>query len=976
MVNIPPEIRKLKGFEELRMFRNHARDSYNSWKHRAINKVKQLRESRLMEFVKQDYKLTESEKKELYESIINQNVSNLDIENFNDNTPLVSIIIVNRNGCKYLKKLFANFEENIQYPSYEIIVVDNASSDESVPFLEDLLASLPLQIIKNKENESFSKSNNQAARISNGKYLLLLNNDVVPTYGWLNQMMKSQLQSDNVGAVGAKLVYPDCSNSRYNRQKSFKIQHTGISFHEENGFIKPYNRYNGNIFKVQDEMDEPRAAVTAAALLVGKDIYFQVGGLDEGYNYGYEDVDFCLKLLKKGYTNIYSPKALLFHYEFGTQENNKNEEVKKRRLNNMKLFNERWNNWLRRELLMDKLYCNFLFSEKPLKVVFVVTETGENSSAGDYFTALSLGKSFQKFGWKIDFLSRIEYKQKDWYEVDRDFDVLISLLDAYDISRIRSKNNLLIKIAWPRNWLNRWISHPNFMDFDIVMATSETACSYIEEKTGMKSFLLPLATDPDIFNSSVGENEKWKCDYCFPGSYWKFPREIMDMLEPESLAYTFKLYGKNWDEFYKLKDYYEGFVNYHNMPQLYKSTKVVLDDANSATKEFGSVNSRVFDAIACGVLVVTNGDLGAEETFKGMLPVYKSREDLNKILEYYLSNEDERQAKIRQLKEFVLSYHTYDQRAQKIKDILENYILKKKIAIKIPAPNWNEVYEWGDYYVSLGLKKEFQRKGYEVILQVLPEWSGEDDARCDVVIVLRGLSRYHPKEQHFNIMWNISHPDEVTIEEYNQYQHVFIASDFWAQKIAQEVDVPVEAMLQCTDPEIFYPDHDDKYNHDLLFVGNSRKVYRKILRDLLPTDKDLAVYGTNWKGFIDKKYIKGEQIPNKELRKAYSSCKILLNDHWEDMMEKGFISNRIFDAFSCGAFIISDKVKGAEDVFGDAIVTYEDREELKLLIEDYLNNKKKRLDKSQNSLTNVINEHTYQKRVERVSNLLMNELYH
>ncbi|MBI4813208.1 MAG: glycosyltransferase [Methanobacterium sp.] len=942
MVKVPPQVRQLKGFEELRRFRNHVRDSYNSWKHRTVSRVNRLKESQLMEFIKQDYKLTESQKKELYESIINQSAASIDLENFNNDAPLVSIVIINRNGLKYLKRLFDDFVEKIQYPAYEIIVVDNASQDESLPFLEDVSESLPLKIIKNTENVSFSRSNNQAAEIAKGEYLLLLNNDVEPTYGWLNQMMKSALQSDDVGAVGAKLVYPDCSGSRYNRRNSYKVQHTGIAFREEDGFIKPYNRGNGEVFQVKDEQDEPRAAVTAAALLVAKDKYFQVDGLDEGYVYGYEDVDFCLKLIQKGYRNIYSPK--------------------------IKLFREKWGKWLRRELLMDKLNCNQLLSSKPLKVAFVVTETGENSSAGDYFTAMSLGKSFQKFGWEIDYLSRTE--SEDWYKVDRDVDVLISLLDAYDIRKIRSKNNLLIKLAWPRNWLSRWISHPDFMDFDLVMATSETACRYIEGKTGMKTDLLPLATDPETFNPLVEGNEKWECDYCFTGSYWKDPREIVDIVDPESLPYTFKLFGKNWDEFEKLKDYYEGFVNYQDMPKVYRSTKIVVDDANRVTKEYGSVNSRVFDAIASGVLVVTNGDLGAEETFKGILPVYKSKEELKELLDCYLSHEEERKSKINELQEFVLSQHTYDQRAEKIKSCLESYILKRKMAIKIPAPNWDEVEEWGDYYLALGLKKELEKGDCEVILQVLPEWDGDGDARCDTVLVLRGLSRYQPKEQHFNIMWNISHPDEVTIEEYNQYQHIFIASQFWAEEIAQKVDVPVEAMLQCTDPELFYPDHDDKYKHDLLFVGNSRGVHRKIIKDLLPTEEDLAVYGAGWEGLIDKKYIKGEHIPNNELRKAYSSCKILLCDHWDDMREKGFISNRLFDGVAASAFVVSDHVKGVEDIFGDNLVTYANPKELKLLVEKYLNNETERKEKSEADKKITINKFTYKNRAEQILQII------
>jgi len=176
--------------------------------------------------------------------------------------------------------------------------------------------------------------------------------------------------------------------------------------------------------------------------------------------------------------------------------------------------------------------------------------------------------------------------------------------------------------------------------------------------------------------------------------------------------------------------------------------------------------------------------------------------------------------------------------------------------------------------------------------------------------------------------------------------------------------------LQCTDPELFYPEYSAEYKHDLLFIGNSRKVYRKIIKDLLPTDKDLAVYGTNWNGLIDKKYIKGEHISNNELRKSYSSCKILLNDHWDDMREKGFISNRLFDGFACGAFIISDKVRGAEDVFGDALVTYDTPEELKELVDKYLNSKTQGKIQFEKDRMSIIRKHSYQNRSERILSII------
>ncbi len=956
--------------DNLKSFKNRLRRVKNNYKHRIKSSKLKIHSIKKNLDLKEQFKknqgitLTEEEIKQKYDEILNNNLSSVKLYPFNDDAPLVSIIILNRNGLEHLKRLFKDFKENLQYPSYEVIVVDNKSTDDSISFLKGLSDKLQLTIVKNTENKSFSKANNDAVKIAKGDYLLLLNNDVEPLYGWLNEMMQTILKSNDIGAVGAKLIYPDCSASVYNKYNSFKVQHRGIAFKEEKGFIKPYNLGDTDPFSAESSLEKERAAVTAAALLVKKEKYLEVDGLDENYSYGYEDVDLCLKLLKKGYKNIYCPKAQLFHYEFGTQEKNKRRKVKNRRLNNRKIFIHKWNQWLKKQLFTDKLYNKGLFSEKPLKVVFAVTESGADASSGDYFTALEFGESLKKSGYEVSFVSR--RGPEDWYEIDEDVDVLISLLDIYDPRKIKSHNKSLIKIAWPRNWFDRWVSNPGLSYFDIIFAPSEIACSYIREKSGNEALLLPLATNTDRFNSNVSSRDEYLCDYCFTGSYWDDPREIIEMLDPDNLPYSFKLYGKNWEEIEKFRKYDQGFLNYFKLPELYASTKIVIDDANRVTKSYGAVNSRIYDSIASGVLVLTNGEIGANETFKGKIPVFKSRDELTNLIEYYMENEDARLAKVKELQEFVLENHTYDVRANTLKEALKQYFLKTKIAIKIPAPDWETVHEWGDYHVALGLKKEFERKDCDVLLQILPEWDNDEDSHCDVVIVLRGLSRYTPKPRHFNIMWNISHPDEVSIEEYNQYDYVLIASEIWAEKIKEEVEVPVDAMLQCTDPELFYPDPSEEYEHDLLFVGNSRKVFRKIIKDLLPTSYDLAVYGKDWDKLIDAKYIKGDHIPNGELRKAYSSCKILLNDHWDDMREKGFISNRLFDGFAAGAFIISDKVRGVEDVFGDALVTYEDSDELHQLIDNYLDNPEKRIENSSNGKKLVISQYTYQKHVELI----------
>jgi hypothetical protein len=104
-----------------------------------------------------------------------------------------------------------------------------------------------------------------------------------------------------------------------------------------------------------------------------------------------------------------------------------------------------------------------------------------------------------------------------------------------------------------------------------------------------------------------------------------------------------------------------------------------------------------------------------------------------------------------------------------------------------------------------------------------------------------------------------------------------------------------------------------------VYVANSRNVLRPIARDLLPTERDLAIWGTSWEGLIDTSQLVAEHVPNDELHRVYSSAGIVLNDHWDDMREHGYISNRIYDALACGALVLSDDVPGLAERFGDAV---------------------------------------------------------
>lgn len=285
------------------------------------------------------------------------------------------------------------------------------------------------------------------------------------------------------------------------------------------------------------------------------------------------------------------------------------------------------------------------------------------------------------------------------------------------------------------------------------------------------------------------------------------------------------------------------------------------------------------------------------------------------------------------------------------------------IAIKTPNPVGH--HHWGDYFFAVSLKKAFEKKGFNVLIHERENWY-DTSVDIDINFFLRGKYEWDPIYDSLNIMWNIYDPEKVTNEEYEKYDICFISSIKHAENLSKNINTVIKPLLQCTDPEIFYPEFDNSLTEDILFVGSTRGVYRDIIKDIMDTDFDVTVYGRGWPEFIENKYVKGSFIPNEELHKYYSSCKILLNDHWETMKELDFPSNRLFDALACGAFVISDKITSAETLFEGNIVTYDDVDDLNGKLKYYLNHEEERKIMAEKGRELVLNNHTFDDRVDEI----------
>ena len=286
----------------------------------------------------------------------------------------------------------------------------------------------------------------------------------------------------------------------------------------------------------------------------------------------------------------------------------------------------------------------------------------------------------------------------------------------------------------------------------------------------------------------------------------------------------------------------------------------------------------------------------------------------------------------------------------------------RRWAIKIGAPDVLARERWGDRYFAESLQAALRRLGHEVVIDLHDAWERPSAHLDDVVVVLRGRERHHVRPDQVNLLWLISHPDEVDDGELRRYDRLFVASERFARKLETRLRRPVQPLLQCTDRDRFLPDAAATPGSSVVFVGNSKGILRPIVRDALATGIDLQVYGAWWRGRIPEENWAGSHVPNDELAALYRSAGVVLNDHWDDMRREAFLSNRLFDLAACGATVVSDHVDGIEEVFDGLVATYADPAELAGVVERSLAERPELLERRHALAERIREEHAFDAR--------------
>lgn len=249
--------------------------------------------------------------------------------------PLVSVIIPSRNQAGMLRRCLAGLLEQTAYRALDVLIVDNGSDErEALELLRQAAGDRRVRVLPAPGPFNFSALNNRAAAEARGEVLLLLNNDISMIHpGWMREMVSHAIRPE-AGAVGAKLLYPDD-----------RIQHGGVLLgmggvagHQYLRWPRQDTGYFGQLALARNV-----GAVTAACLMVRRAVYQEVGGLNErDLAVAFNDVDFCMRVEERGYRNVWTPFAELYHHESASRGSDRSGEKAMRFRRETEYMQRRW----------------------------------------------------------------------------------------------------------------------------------------------------------------------------------------------------------------------------------------------------------------------------------------------------------------------------------------------------------------------------------------------------------------------------------------------------------------------------------------------------------------------------------------------------------------------------------------------------------------------------------------------------------
>lgn len=297
------------------------------------------------------------------------------------------------------------------------------------------------------------------------------------------------------------------------------------------------------------------------------------------------------------------------------------------------------------------------FSPGAAGIVMATSTTDLDGGRGDLYTAIGLGRRLEERGYEVVYLPPAR-----WYEPPGGTRLYVSLLAERDLAvdPLRLPGDV-VRLAWVRNATGRWAASPALPFYDAVLCSSAATRRAIRRAYAGPTGVLRIGVDTDLFAPPAGPPARSAVTSTV--NAWGRERDLHRALRETRVDFPLALFGQQHPALGDVLAYAAGTVSFFALPAVYGQSALVLDDVQDVNHRYGNVNSRVFEALACGALPVTNSRAGTVEAGLGDVPVYGEPGELDGLVHEWLAAEDRREALVASLREAVVREHTYEHRA-------------------------------------------------------------------------------------------------------------------------------------------------------------------------------------------------------------------------------------------------------------------------------------------------------------------------
>jgi GT2 family glycosyltransferase len=685
--------------------------------------------------------------------------------------PPVSIVVVNRDGREHLELLLPRLAHATDYPALELVLVDNGSSDGSVEFVRTASLPFPTTIVESDANLSFADANDDGADRARFDRLLFLNNDVEPFEpAWLKELVAC-LDRQDAAAVGATLLH----GARYRDRagSGHVLQHRGVEFVREAGFVVPANSGDGEDLQSFQAADLVRPSCTAACLLVRRDAFEAVGGFTTGFLWGWEDVDLGFKLTAAGDRVVCSGRGILFHHESSTRRLEGEAWSRRTRAHNQRLFMERWGPQARREYLLDRFAGSGCWADhQPIRLAVALSGEADRDQ-----TARELADAVEREGWRV---TSIAPDGDRWERLPSDVDFVVVTDPGFGAAIPRGVDC----VAWVGEPIGEWLASPWLRRAELVLA-GHPGVEEALERAGFGALPFPGAASPER-PGEISATASRELDCLVAAEREDFaPEWALALARCSGLRAA--AVGPGWAD----GSHGFGVAGVADPPDrrrssLYASAHLIVHSSPPDGSAGPADASALFDSLLAGALPLSD-DSALVEGLLGAaaIPTWSSAEELEQLVGNLLGDDGRLRELVERGAALVRAEHTWPHRARLLIDELRGRSERRRFCLRLVQP-------WGADPLAAALKRSLERRGHACLVELRDEWESLDGLTADVAVLLGDPGDHCTKPAQLNVLCAADPTPSAT--QCDQWDLVLVQDAKTAERLSSQTPTRVAAI--------------------------------------------------------------------------------------------------------------------------------------------------------------------------------------